>query len=118
MYYNYQLAMTADIINWIQNNVSVTEYASREELYDDMMDILWAADEITGNGYSGYDTMEKCEQYLLGNTDLLFEAIQEFGVPKNNSIEIYGSAAQHADCLIRLLLFPNCLQAACEEVMK
>lgn len=116
--YNYQLAVTTDIIDWIQCNVVLTEYSSKDELYEDMMNTLWDVDEVTGNGYSGYDTMEYCEQYLMGNTDLLFEAIREFGVPKDNSIEIYGSAAQHADCLIRLLLFPDCLHTACEEVMK
>lgn len=72
---------------------------------DSLLDVCWDADSITGNGSGSY-TMNKlqAEKCLIGNFDLLAEAVEEF---ENNDASILAKGAEACDVLVRLYLLPQ-----------
>ena len=119
--YDYKKAMIEDIKNYIKDN---PQQAADPFVTDDIeeywYDILWAEDEITGNGAYWYDTEEKCSEYLSQNIYLLYDAIHEYCVDDdiNNLIKQYEnkSLARYFDCTIRCYLLSECLHQALEEL--
>lgn len=69
---------------------------------DELNDVCWDADTITGNASGSY-TMSKsdAEQHLAGNFDLLAEAVEEL---QNNDASILSKGAESCDVLVRLYL--------------
>lgn len=45
--YNYLKAMKSDIKDYIKNEVNTSNYSDREELENDLNDILWNEDSVT-----------------------------------------------------------------------
>ena len=117
--YDYRRAMINDIKEYIKNNPQ--DWADPMEV-DDFAeywhDELWAEDCITGNGPYGYDTEEKCEEYLATNIDLGFEACEEFCVKIENLFEQakQHTAARYIDSIIRCYLLYECIYSALEEL--
>lgn len=68
-------------------------------------DACWDSDFITGNASGSY-TMNKlqAEQCLLGNFDLLAEAVKDL---QNNDANILNKGAEACDVLVRLHLLPD-----------
>ena len=52
--YNYLEAMKSDIKDYIKNEVNTSNYSDREELENDLNDILWNEDSVTGNASGSY----------------------------------------------------------------
>lgn len=119
--YNYERAMTKDIKEWILMNGILTqakqEEWTKDELYDWLFDELWANDCITGNGYYGYASEEKCEEYVAHNLTLYFEAAAEFeDFPTYNTTWVHERPAQHMDATIRCYLLGASIDKAIEEL--
>lgn len=119
--YDYRKAIINDIKNYIKDNPQ--EWADpmiTDDIFDYWYDILWAEDEITGNGAYWYDTENKCSEYLSQNFDVLYEAIREYCVDDNVNtiIKQYEnkSLARYFDCTIRCYLLGECLEKALEEL--
>lgn len=67
-----------------------------EDMRDDLHDVLWTEDSVTGNGSGSYTFSRiMAELYLIGNSDLYEQALEEFGgkfevEPENRDIAIRG----------------------------
>ncbi len=65
-----------------------------EDMRDDLHDVLWTEDSVTGNGSGSYTFSRiMAELYLIGNSDLYEQALEEFGgkfevEPENRDIAI------------------------------
>lgn len=83
--YNYELAMSADISAWVEDAGGIYELmqennlSDSDELAEYLNDELFVSDSVTGNGSGSYwFSTYKAQLALIGNTDLLGEAIAEF----------------------------------------
>ena len=114
--YDYLEAMTADVLDYIEENIDLTEYADAEELESFLNDELWTVDSVTGNASgSYYCNAYKAEEAIAHNTDLLIEAIEEFG----DDVESYKKALQspeYADVTIRCYLLGQAIAEAIEQL--
>lgn len=112
--YNYLDALVDDITDAIDshdidfewsNFIDEDDNLDADYAIDSLNDACWDADTITGNSSGSY-TMSKqqAEQHLLGNFDLLAEAVNEL---QNNDASILAKGAEACDVLIRLYLLPQ-----------
>lgn len=80
MAYNYIKAMTADIRDYINNEVDLADYEDREELEEKLYDILFVHDSVTGNASGSYTfNSYLAKEYVEDNLDLVREMADEFG---------------------------------------
>ena len=114
--YDYLEAMTTDVLDYIEGNVNLTEYADAEELTEYLNETLWAEDSVTGNASgSYYCNAYKAEEAIAHNTDILIEALEEFG----DSLESYKKALlspEYADVTIRCYLLGQAIAEAIEQL--
>lgn len=81
--YDYQQAVTDDVVEYLEENV-LDDPKSLDELdsidVDELNDDLWIENSVTGNGSGSY-TMNtlKAERNLVGNYNLLCDALTAFG---------------------------------------
>lgn len=112
--YNYLEAVTADVVEYIKNEITLTDYESREELEEALNDELWTADSVTGNASgSYYCNAWKAEEALAHNWDLLAEALTEFGQDGTNVLK---QGAEAMDVTIRCYLLGQAIAEALEEL--
>ena len=116
--YNYNENVKNDVKNWIVNNWGYIEekfqneeITNYDELYEYLNDTLWAEDSVTGNGSGSYTfNTWQAEENLCHNTDLLGEALQEFGCDSS----YLEKGAEACDVTIRCYL----LGGAISEVLE
>ena len=115
MKYDYLAALEADIKTWmVDNYFDISEYSDNEDAHEFLHDELWDDDSITGNGGNWYASAAECEEYLSGNWNLIFAAIENFCVDMNEEIKKYKEdTPRFLDCIVRLDL----LDAAIENVL-
>lgn len=107
MKYNYVEEMKNDVVFYMQDiGLNWDNYA--EDYKEDIIDELWTVDTITGNGPDGcYASETECKEFISGNLDLMFEALDEFGVDynelKNKATHLY----RYLDTTIRCYLLPQ-----------
>ena len=112
--YNYLEAVTADVVDYIKNEITLTDYDSREELEEALNDELWTADSVTGNASgSYYCNAWKAEEALAHNWDLLAEALTEFG---QDGTDVLKQGAEAMDVTIRCYLLGQAIAEALEEL--
>lgn len=112
--YNYLEAVTADVVEYIKNEINLADYDSREELEEALNDELWTADSVTGNASgSYYCNAWKAEEALAHNWDLLAEALTEFG---QDGTDVLKQGAEAMDVAIRCYLLGQAIAEALEEL--
>lgn len=112
--YNYLEAVTTDVVEYIKNEITLTDYESREELEEALNDELWTADSVTGNASgSYYCNAWKAEEALAHNWDLLAEALTEFG---QDGTDVLKQGAEAMDVTIRCYLLGQAIAEALEEL--
>lgn len=112
--YNYLEAVTADVVEYIKNEINLADYDSREELEEALNDELWTADGVTGNASgSYYCNTWKAEEALAHNWDLLAEALTEFG---QDGTDVLKQGAEAMDVTIRCYLLGQAIAEALEEL--
>lgn len=121
--YDYEHSIIRDILDYIHDNHITIDWTDTEDnIAEDLIDMLWNEDCITGNGTQYYDTENKCSEYLCQNSDILYEAAQEFCIDDNINILIYHfenkTLAQYFDSTIRCYLLYNCIYQAIQELKK
>lgn len=111
--YDYQQAVTDDVVDYLEENL-LDDPKSLDEINnidtDQLNDDLWIEDSVTGNGSGSYtmNTLE-AERNLVGNYNLLCEALTEFG-DENRAIIDFGPEA--ADVTIRCYLLSQAIDDA------
>lgn len=111
--YDYYEAVTADIIDYIRDNINAANFADRQELSETLNDTLWTEDSVTGNGSGSYTfNSYTAEEYVCHNLDLLGEALDEWG----GDVREYLRSAETADVTIRCYILGECIDRAIDEI--
>lgn len=78
--YNYYQAVKDDVLDYIENEINLDDYKGRrDELEDELNDILFTSDYVTGNGSGSYTfNTYDAEENIAHNLELLNEALQKF----------------------------------------
>lgn len=77
--YNYLKSIKEDIVEYINNEINLADYADREELESSLNDDLWTVDSVTGNVSGSYTfSRAQAQKYVTDNIDLLKDACEEF----------------------------------------
>ena len=115
--YNYLEAMKQDIINYIRDEVTTTDFTDIDELRQTLEDDLWIDSTITGNGGYNYADNETSKSYINGNENLLKEALFEFCVDKEKIVDKFFSGDYaYFDSIIRCYMLSQAVGAALEEI--
>lgn len=82
--YNYKNNIIDDIHNYLRETYSKAELAEKllepAEFENELNEALWADDSVTGNASGSYTlSCYTAQQNLVGNWDLLREALQDSG---------------------------------------
>ncbi|WP_431815424.1 hypothetical protein [Limosilactobacillus portuensis] len=117
--YSYPQHVKEDIKEYINDELDTGTFGllvqGDEDTIEDIRDTLFNEDSVTGN-MSGSYTMStrKAEENLVGNWDLLEEAINEFDLHVNP----IKKGAEWCDSLIRCYLLDWCFSEALKEITK
>ena len=77
--YNYLEAMKQDIKEYIEENINVTDYETREDLEEYLNDTLWTEDSVTGNASGSYTfNRATAKKYVDESKDLVNDMMEEF----------------------------------------
>lgn len=112
--YNYPEAVASDVREFINNEITLSDYSSREELEEYLCDRLWAADSVTGNA-SGFYTFNawQAEENLCHNLDLLAEACESFG---SDAAKLLADGAEACDVAIRCYLLSQAVTVVLDSL--
>lgn len=112
--YNYLEAVTADVLNYIdENNITVTS-ENRDEIEQQLNDDLFVCDSVTGNASGSYTfSTWQAEENICHNFDLLAEACEEFC---SDAAKLLNDGAEACDVAIRCYLLGQAISAALDEV--
>ena len=114
--YNYYNAMENDIKNYIEENIDLSDY-TREALEEELNDDLWAYDGVTGNASGSYTFCgATAKEYVVDNTDLCADALEEFCVePKTIAEKFLAGDWEYFDVTIRCYLLGECICGVLDE---
>ena len=124
MYY-YQEEMVADIISHIKAHGTeeelrgkLSELGGREELETELNDELWNSDSVTGNASGSYTfNSYKAAEYVVDNTDILQDAICEFGIDAETVVTRFLNGNwEWFDVTIRCYLLGECISEALDRL--
>jgi hypothetical protein len=111
--YNYLEAVTEDVKTYIDNEITLTDYASREQLENYLEDTLLNEDSVTGNASgSYYCNAWKAEEALCHNWDILADALKEFG----GDTDILRQGTEACDVTIRCYLLSQAISEVLDEM--
>ena len=116
--YSYPSHVKNDIKEFIEKRLDSGTFGlliqGDEDTIQDVEDLMFDQDEITGNGSGSYTfNTWKAEQNLTGNLDLLREAKDELD-PNTDLIE---KGPEYCDVLIRCYLLDWCFRKALNEIV-
>lgn len=114
--YDYLEVLKDDIKMYLKdNNIEVTE-DNREEIEMQLNDDLFIEDSVTGNASGSYFCNSyKAEEALVGNFDLLREALEEFG---DTGLDFLEKGAEWADVTIRCYLLAQAISEVLDEILE
>lgn len=106
-FYDYKQEM-CDELDQMAKDAKIDFAKGRDQLYEELQDLAFDRD-ITGNRIGSYWCDElKAERCLLGNFDLLQEAVDDFGPQVIDSSDLL--TGEHLDILIREHLLPDVIE--------
>lgn len=112
--YDYYKAVKDDVENYINDNVDIKDFSSREELEGKLNEDLWAADSVTGNGSGSYTFSSwQAEENICHNLDLLAEACDAYC---EDGFDILKRGAEAADVTIRCYLLDGAISDVLDEM--
>lgn len=114
MAYDYREAVKNDVMNYIKNEIELTEWrGNRDGLEEKLSEDLWTNDSVTGNGSGSYTfSTYEAEENLCHNLDLLEEACEEFG----GSMDVLKDGAEACDVTIRCYLLGGAISEALDDL--
>ena len=115
MRYDYRYEMAGDIRDYIEREFGVAKLCEmrREDAYEKLFDELWVTDSVTGNASGSYTfNAYTAGEYLVGNWDLVLEAMEEFGCMIWNPME---KGEEWCDVTIRCYLLGEVLAEVLDE---
>ena len=78
--YDYLEAIKEDVKNYIDDEITLSNYNDKDELSWYLEDILWTEDSVTGNASGSYTfSRQDAEENLCHNWELLEEIAEDWG---------------------------------------
>lgn len=117
MAYDYYANVKDDVLSYINDEIRPGEYWDHDELESFLNDELFYDDGVTGNGYGSYTcNRSQAKEYVLDNTDLLKESIEEF-YDKDKLIDwFFDDDYESMDVAIRCYVLSSCINDALDEI--
>lgn len=79
--FSYLDAVTADVIDYIREEINAADFENREDMETELYDILFTEDSVTGNASGSYTfNAYKAKEYVFADPDAVAEALEEFCV--------------------------------------
>ena len=104
-FYNYKEEMIDELEDMIKDSDVEFDGKNRGEMYEELQDLVFDRD-LTGNRTGSYFCNElKAERALLGNFDLVQDALDDFGTESIDSPDLL--TGEHLDILVREHLLPS-----------
>lgn len=122
MAYNYVDAVKDSILDFIATEeFDLTQFEDRDDAYQELNDLLWDNDSVTGNGSGSYTyDREEAKKYLFDSADgmsLLKDAVSEFGIDAETIAEkMMEEDWEWFDVTIRCYALGEALDEALNEV--
>jgi hypothetical protein len=111
--YNYLEAVKADVKSYIIDNNIVISEDNREEIEQELNEVLFCDDSVTGNGSGSYTfNTWNAEENLCHNWDLLSEALCDFGCDAT----YLERGAEACDVTIRCYLLSQAIAEVLDEM--
>lgn len=116
--YRYHEAVTADVIDYIRENINAADFENREELAERLNDDLWIDDGVTGNASGSYTfNAHKAKEYVFADPDAVAEALKEFCVDAETIAEKFLSQNwEYFDVTARCFCLGSAIEAALDEL--
>ena len=116
--YDYLEAMTADVMEFIKNEVNLQDYDNEDDFIEYLNDTLWTDDSVTGNGSGSYTfNRYKAKEYVVDNMELVAEMADEFGVGNKTLGEKFRDEDwEYFDVSIRCYLLHQAIAEAIEKM--
>lgn len=116
--YNYLEAVTADVIDFIRDEVNATDYENREALSEFLNDELWCCDSVTGNASGSYTfSAYKAKEFIFADPDAVSEAIREFCVDAETIAEKFLSQNwEYFDVTARCYVLSQAIENALDSI--
>lgn len=112
--YDYLAAVTADVTDYISNEIDLGEYTSSDDLKDELNERLFVDDSVTGNASGSYTfSTWAAEENLCHNLDLLGEALTDFGFKPDYMAK---NGAELCDVMIRCYLLSEAVSDAVDAL--
>ena len=119
MKYSYIEALKNDIRQYMEDNESYLNYTDREDLEEQLNDLLWTADSVTGNGSGSYTfNREEAKGYVMDNMPLAVDAFREFDEIERFVGYLESEDYECIDVTIRCFLLGQVLYEVLEEDYK
>ena len=117
MSYNYLDAMKDDIKSYIDENVMQQDWSeNRDGLENHLNETLWTEDSVTGNASGSYTfNSYTAKEYVMGNTDLLADALTEYGSREEAADILLDGEWESADVTIRCYLLGQAISEVLDE---
>ena len=117
MIYDYRKAVKEDVKGYITENFDEEEIKEklkeREDWENDLNEVLWESDSVTGNGSGSYTfSREEAGKNLVGNFDELADAIDAFGGDFEGVIR---QGEEACDVTIRCYYLGECISEVLDE---
>ena len=113
--YNYLAAVKEDVKDYINYNHITINEDNREEIEQELDEVLFFEDSVTGNASGSYtfNTWE-AEENLCHNWDLLSEALREIGY----DVTYLEKGVEACDVTIRCYLLPQAIAEVLDEIVE
>lgn len=112
--YNYLEHVTSDVKDYINFEINMSNFSSREELSDYLYEHLWNCDSVTGNGSGSYTCNAwTAEENLCHNLDLLVKVFDEWGT-RDGIHEL--DSPESCDVVIRCFLLRDAINEVLDEL--
>lgn len=116
--FNYLQAVTADVIDYIRENINATDFENREELAERLNDDLWIEDSVTGNASGSYTfNAHKAKEFVFADPDTVSEALREFCVEADEIANRFLSMNwEYFDVTARCFCLCSAIEDALDEL--
>lgn len=110
--YDYYEAVKEDVKNYIDDEITLSDYNNKDELFQYLEEELWVSDAATGNASCSYTFSRwEAEENLCHNWAILEDIADDWGV---DSLDFFNPEA--LDVTIRCYLLSGAISEVLDEM--